>query len=68
MSDREELITLRVSVARVAQALNINGRTLKVLGQNYHELRSLAAHNERGWNDLAGACVSEADTLRRRAW
>jgi hypothetical protein len=33
-----ELETLRVSLARVAQALGVNGRQLDVLGKVYEEL------------------------------
>jgi hypothetical protein len=60
-----ELETLRVSLARVAQALGVNGRQLDVLGKVYEELANMAETQERGWNDLAGACVERAEHLHR---
>ena len=55
--DRKELLSLRVAVARIAQALRVETNQLKVRGKPYEELYLLAEFNERGWNYLAGECV-----------
>lgn len=51
--DLEELITLRISVARIAQALGLDN-DLSITDKNYSHLAALAEHRDRGWNDLAG--------------
>lgn len=51
--DLEELITLRISVARIAQALGLDN-DLSITDKNYSHLEALAEHRDRGWNDLAG--------------
>lgn len=58
MTDREELIFLRVSVARIGQAADIETRKLRVLGKETRELFDMATDQTRGWNDLA-ATVAE---------
>lgn len=60
MTDRKELISLRVSLARVAQAMRVETDDLKVRGKSYEELILLAEFNERGWNHLAGELASVA--------
>jgi hypothetical protein len=57
--DRKELLSLRVAVARIAQALRVETDQLKVRGRPYEELYILAEFNERGWNYLAGECVEK---------
>jgi hypothetical protein len=46
-TDREELVILRISVARIAQALELLDPEL-----SYHALNLKAAHEEKGWNFL----------------
>lgn len=55
----KDLITLRVSVARIAQALGIAGDSMKEM--NYNELWALASTQERGWNALCGAIIHEIE-------
>ena len=66
MTDRKELVTLRVSVARIAQTLSVETDALKVRGKSYEELILLAEFNERGWNKLAGECAYAALELDAR--
>jgi len=56
---RNELTTLRISVARVAQAMGVDN-DLRVTGAAYEALRDKAQTQERGWNDLAGRCHEKA--------
>jgi hypothetical protein len=59
MSDRKELESLRLSVARIAQVLGIEDEVLLTDPM-------LSAHTkERGWNDLAGQCVEKASEVVR---
>ena len=51
--DREELIFLRVSVARIAQAAGIETRKLRVLGKGTRSQFAMARDNDMGWNDLS---------------
>lgn len=53
----KELLTLRVSVARLAQTLNVDNR-LGVTGKPYEELCALAMTQNRGWNGLLLECVN----------
>jgi hypothetical protein len=64
-----EINTLRVSLARIAQALGVNGsdgpcpfRITQDMG--YGQLSILAAAYERGWNELARQCVERARELQ----
>ena len=66
MTDRKELTSLRVSVARIAQVLSVETERLKVRGKSYEELILLAEFNERGWNQLAGECAYAALALDAR--
>jgi hypothetical protein len=59
-SDRDELVTLRVTVARVAQAFDVQSSHLPVVGKQYCELHEMAETNERGWNMLCAAIVEAA--------
>ncbi len=65
MTDRKELISLRVSLARVAQAMRVETDYLRVRGKSYEELILLAEFNERGWNHLAGECVERVVELQQ---
>jgi hypothetical protein len=47
------LVTLRVSLARIAQAVSIQTPDLPVLDKSFSELHCLAIMNDRGWNVLA---------------
>jgi len=53
MTDREELIFLRVSVARIAQAAGIETRKLPVLGKGTRAQFTMARTRPEGWNDLS---------------
>jgi hypothetical protein len=57
-----ELESLRVSVARVAQSLQVDNY-LHVTDKGYGALCALAKEQERGWNDLAGLCAAKAQSL-----
>lgn len=57
---RTELVILRISLARVAQAHGVDNN-LGVLGKTYEELYALASTEERGWNDLARLCAEQAN-------
>lgn len=64
-SDRKELESLRVALARVAQALGATVAHLDVTEETpYERLAALARGQDRGWSALAAACVDEARRLR----
>lgn len=54
-----ELIKLRISIARVAQAHGVDNH-LNVTGLSYEQLHRLAEMQPRGWNDLARLCAEQA--------
>ena len=58
-----DLGKLRISLARVAQSLNVETDALPVLGKAYEELCDLAQIHNRGWNELAAACADKAQAL-----
>ena len=53
-TDRQELEILRVSLARIAQAVGVETEQLPVLDKSYNELAPMAREEDRGWNALAG--------------
>jgi hypothetical protein len=55
----KELISLRISVARIAQALGIAGDMQEMTA--YERLWERAATQERGWNLLCGAIRQEIE-------
>jgi hypothetical protein len=57
---RRELITLRVSLARIAQQLRVETDELPVLGMEFSRLDQLAKTRENGWNLL---CLKITDRL-----
>lgn len=59
----QELVRLRVSIARIAQLLEVETGALPVTGRDYEGLRDLAA-SLRGWNELAGICYSRIENLK----
>lgn len=63
---QKELVSLRVSLARIAQRLGVETDDLRVRGKDYNELSILAVFQERGWNRLAEACAEKADQLNGR--
>ena len=71
-SDRtpaQELTVLRISLARVAQALGVDGDGLKPhrlpIGQlEYEGLYSLAVTQARGWNGLCAIMATRATGIR----
>lgn len=65
-TDREKLEALRISVGRIAQALGLSDTSISVVARGYEELAAQAKGNERGWNDLAAACVTEIQERDRR--
>jgi hypothetical protein len=62
-TDRKELTTLRVSVARIAQVIGVD-TSLGVKDKNYAELHALAVTKERGWNHLANMIVAEIEQMQ----
>lgn len=58
-----QLEALRVSVARIAQTIQVQTDQLPVLNKEFNELCVLSETKERGWNDLAGLVV---DTIQDR--
>ena len=52
MEKLSELVKLRVSMARLAQAAEVDNN-LRVTDKNYDDLIRLAQTQERGWNHLA---------------
>jgi hypothetical protein len=62
----KEVVRLRISVARIAQAA---GMTLDTVGltddADYNAIRAAAETYERGWNTLAGEIVRHLDLLRK---
>jgi hypothetical protein len=59
--DYYELIRLRVSIARMAQKLQVKD-CLPVDGKNYNELIQMAFETQRGWNKLVAACMCRLDS------
>jgi hypothetical protein len=49
---RRDLISLRISIARLAQIANVEHEELPVLNKPYEALWSLAANQPRGWHRL----------------
>lgn len=68
-TDREELIQLRISVARLAQALGVRGGhgvgPLRI-GRfaPYEELHQLACSEERGWNLLVVEMIARVNEVQ----
>mgnify|MGYP001236180317 CR=1 FL=1 len=56
----KELVKLRISMARVAQVLKVEGGPFEVKDLAYEELHHLAQTQPRGWNALAALCVEAA--------
>jgi hypothetical protein len=52
--DRDKLVALRTSVARVAQHMGVQTDALRVLGKGISEICALAEQNEseQDWDDL----------------
>lgn len=69
-NDRKELEALRISMARIAQALGVES-TLATKDAPFEQLVQLASKQERGWNALAAECVERAEQLQDahyKAW
>ena len=65
MTDRSELECLRLSLARIAQALGIEHEI-----PGYHaevDMLALPRTHERGWNRLAACIVDAIEEARGRA-
>lgn len=60
MASSSDLIALRVSVARIAQALGVDN-ALRIQGDAYEALVAKATRRDRGWNELAGLCVEKVE-------
>ncbi len=56
-----ELISLRISVARIAQALGVAG-DMQEMG--YSQLWECAKNQDRGWNLLCGNIVQEIEDMQ----
>jgi predicted transcriptional regulator len=62
--DRIELVKLRVSVARMAQAAGVSLFAVNLdPDAPYEVIRAAAETTERGWNALAGEVVDEIQYL-----
>ena len=61
---QQELECLRLSVARMAQKLNVQTEALPV---NDEDAMNLSATKERGWNRLVMDCIDEVDTMQEDA-
>lgn len=61
-SDRDKLEVLRISVARIAQAVGVENSRLPVLdrGDGVNVFK-LASEQERGWNALCAAIIEELE-------
>lgn len=59
---RKELVKLRVAVARVAQAIEVDNK-LGVTGKNYNQLYEIASEKERGWHSLCAGIVLKIEGL-----
>jgi len=57
----EEMIKLRISVARIAQALGVAGPMQEMA---YEELWKRAATTQRGWNALCGDIMGEIQDMQ----
>ena len=57
------LVTLRISLARVAQALGVDVPLLQIKDLGYAGLHEKACYIERGWNMLAEECQTWAKLL-----
>jgi hypothetical protein len=57
-----DLIKLRISVARIAQALGVAGDMQEMTA--YEQLWERAATQERGWNLLCGAIQREIEDMK----
>jgi hypothetical protein len=66
-ADRTELIKLRVSLARVAQAAGVGLFAVGVDDHAPYEILHRAAEGrERGWNELAALVSVRVEQARRR--
>ena len=52
----QDLVKLRVSVARMAQLLGVETEDKRVLGKSFEALAAMS-QEPRGWNTLAGECA-----------
>ena len=53
-----QTICLRVSIARIAQAMGVDIPHLKITGKGFSELVELADRENSGWNVLATECIN----------
>jgi len=64
-SDKDELVILRISLARVAQAAGVQTADKPVLDRfSFNELGEMAEQDDRGWNALAAAVCDEIQKER----
>jgi hypothetical protein len=63
LGPNHQLVSLRVSVARIAQALGVDNE-LHVTGEGFSGLTNKAQAQAKGWNDLAARCTEAAATRR----
>ena len=59
-----ELIALRISLARIAQAVGVEHPGLPVRGKGYSGLYLMARDNSTGWNTLASMVKDAVEELR----
>lgn len=59
MTTDNDLVELRISIARAAQRAGVETERLKVLGKNYEELRAMARYTDHGWHELVGSLIDK---------
>lgn len=67
--DRKALIDIRISLARIAQALKVNTADLPVSNKpmmNFARLHTLASTHEHGWHNLCLHITDEIDNLQNQ--
>jgi hypothetical protein len=63
MSDTvDRLYNLRVSLARIAQKLKLETKSLPITGKGFRELNDMAKQDS-GWNELAGLVCGEVEKV-----
>jgi hypothetical protein len=69
LSPLSPLVKLRVSLARVAQLLDLGSRIPGYCGTtaNFEQLTTAAMAEERGWNALAAAIADAVERQRNEA-
>lgn len=65
-TDKQELTSLRVSVARVAQAAGVSLAPVGLTDEaDYASIHKAAIERSRGWNRIVGEVAEHLDLLRK---